>query len=176
MTSIDYRHWLLTWTTYGSWVPGDDRGSTSVTRSPDGILEKHNRVGPFSAPSNAALASFSHEMRKHPIVMLDHSMAELVEKQLQETASYRGWSILILAIMTTHIHLVLQVKDDPKPSKMLKDLKSYASRRLNRHDPTRSGRWWTDSGSARFLAEEANVTAAIAYVRNQPNSLLVRGG
>ncbi len=26
------RHWLLTWTTYGSWLPGDDRGSITSIR------------------------------------------------------------------------------------------------------------------------------------------------
>jgi hypothetical protein len=39
------RYWLLTWTTYGTWLPGDQRGS--VERS-------HNSVGtPWMRPNPA---------------------------------------------------------------------------------------------------------------------------
>lgn len=173
MRSLDYRHWMLTWTTYGSWIPGDARGSTSYTHSPGEIRKMNNRPGTMPAPSNKSLENYSHEIRKHPVVFLNRSMAEIVAEQLRETAEWRGWQLLIVSIMTTHIHLVLQVPGDPKPSQLLKDLKSYASRRLNQYDPNRSGRWWTDSGSARFLYDDSDIMSAFEYVRNQPNSLLV---
>lgn len=174
MSSNEFRHWFLTWTTYGSRMPGDARGSTGETRGNDGSIEFHNRIGTLPSPPNESIERHAHWIRKHPVVILDTRMANIVERQLFETAEFRCWMILILAIMPTHIHIVLQVPGDPSPSQLLKDLKSYASRRLNQHDPQRSGRWWTDSGSARFLAEEANVLRAIAYVRNQPNPLIVR--
>ncbi len=155
-------------------MPGDARGSTSDTRAKDGATEFHNRLGTLPAPPNQSFENQAHAARKHPIVFLDSHKASMVERQLFETAEFRGWKILIVAIMATHVHLVLKVSGDPPSSQMLKDLKSYASRRLNQNVPERSGRWWTDSGSARFLADEANVLRAIAYVRNQPNSHIVR--
>jgi len=174
MRSNECRHWLLTWTTYGSWMPGDERGSTSVTHSIEGAREFHNRVGTFPAAPNDAIQHYADSVRKHPVVILDRTMARLIDELFRETAAFRGWNIRILAIMATHIHVVVQVNGDPRPAQLLKDLKSYASRRLNRHFPDRIGRWWTDSGSARFLHEEANILRAIAYVRDQPNALIVR--
>lgn len=174
MRSLENRHWFLTWTTYGSWVPGDPRGSTSATHSLDRKIELHNRPGTLPAPPNEALERYAHEIRKHPVVILDRHMAAIIDEQLRDTAAWRGWKVLILAIMVTHVHVVIRVSGDPRPSQLLKDLKSYASRRLNRHEPRRCGRWWTDSGSARFLEDEIGLVNAIAYVRNQPNPLLVR--
>ena len=32
MFDPSHRYWLLTWTTYGTWLPGDDRGFVSPVR------------------------------------------------------------------------------------------------------------------------------------------------
>src|SRR5690349_21194983 len=36
------RVWHLTWTTYGTWLPGDERGFVSNVRDGDGPEVKHN--------------------------------------------------------------------------------------------------------------------------------------
>src|SRR3972149_2947780 len=44
---------LLTWTCYGTWLPGDPRGSTSHRRTPDGDwLPRENDFGMEPAPSD----------------------------------------------------------------------------------------------------------------------------
>jgi REP element-mobilizing transposase RayT len=94
--------------------------------------------------------------------------AEVVLRQFQETASIRGWTLLAAAVMANHAHLVVGVGGDPEPEGMLRSFKSYASRSLNaRWAKPPNGTWWTESGSKRKLASEANVCAAAQYVRDQ---------
>ena len=65
------RFWLLTWTTYGSWLPGDDRGSTGIIHDQSGQWLARNEIGePFVDPSNA-LRDFSREAMKGDEVRLN---------------------------------------------------------------------------------------------------------
>ncbi len=81
---------------------------------------------------------------------------------------------MAVAVMRNHIHMVLGVSGDPEPEHLKKDVKAYASRRMNRQFGRREeGTWWTTGGSVRKLANEESLAAAIEYVRNQENPLLV---
>jgi hypothetical protein len=55
--------------------------------------------------------------------------------------------------MNNHFHIVAGVLGDPDPHDLMRDFKSYASRRLNRNwAKPESGTWWTESGSVRKLS------------------------
>lgn len=44
------RYWLLTWTCYGQWLPGDARGFVGNVREEDGTQISHNVPGtPYDA-------------------------------------------------------------------------------------------------------------------------------
>jgi REP element-mobilizing transposase RayT len=101
-------------------------------------------------------------------------MAQPLLEQFQETEVYRGWRLFAVAIMANHCHLVVGVPGDPEPEVLLRDFKSYGSRRLNSRWPKpASGTWWTESGSRRKLATEEAVLAAIQYVVEQLYPLLI---
>jgi REP element-mobilizing transposase RayT len=168
------RVWLLTWTTYGTWLPGDERGFVSNVRDGDGPEIKHNTPGtPYDAKQRGLQIAAREQMLGQP-VWLTIEQAELLAAQFRETVAFRNWSLLALAIMANHVHLVVRVPDDPEPSTLLRDFKSYGSRRLNQRfgKPT-SGTWWTASGSRRKLPDERAVQAAIRYVQNQQRPLVV---
>jgi REP element-mobilizing transposase RayT len=46
-------------------------------------------------------------------VRIEKTQAEALIEQFQETASYRGWSLLAAAIMFNHVHWVVTVPGDP---------------------------------------------------------------
>jgi len=70
--------------------------------------------------------------------------------------------------MGNHVHLVVGVPEDPQPSSILGDFKSYASRALNQHiSESQARRWWTESGSKHKLPNQWAVLASIRYVVNQ---------
>ena len=169
-----HRCWLLTWRTYGTWLPGDARGFVDPMVTPAGERVIHNVPGTPTDPANAPLHDYARSVMKGEPVLLTPAHAGELFAQFRETAGYRGWEILAVAILTNHIHLVVRVEGDPEGSDLLRDFKSYASRRLNRiwAVPV-NGSWWSESGSRRVLKDEANVRLAIDYVAGQQGALLI---
>jgi len=175
------RAWLLTNTTYGSWLPGDPRGSVTSVRDqrPDdpasAVRIEHDIPGEPYEDELPGLELSARQQMSGPPIYLDRPQAEAVLAQFQETATYRGWSLRAVAIMFNHFHLVVRVPGDPKPGKVLADFKAYATRTLNRrYGRPPSETWWTEKGSKRKLKNADALAAAINYVLyRQPNPLVV---
>lgn len=168
------RYWLLTSTFYGNWLPGDKRGFVSKVSGEACGSVIHNIPGtPYDADL-PRLADFAAERLKCPPIRIVLEQAEALLEQFQETADYRQWLLLAVAVMSNHVHLVVGVEGDPEPSDILRDFKSYGSRALNRRWTTpASGTWWTESGSKRKLIGEAEVIAAVRYTQNQEFPLVI---
>ena len=174
------RHWLLTSTFYGNWLPGDARGFISRVRDdrpddPPAHTRKEHDVP--ATPYDADLPGLHHSaqqaLRGAPI-QIDSEQAQVLLKQFQETAAYRGWQLLAVAVMSNHVHWVVGVNGDPDPTKVLGDFKAYGSRVLSaRWGKPASDTWWTYGGSKRKLADEQAVRAAISYVHAQFQPLIV---
>jgi REP element-mobilizing transposase RayT len=172
--------WLLTNTTYGTWLPGDPRGSITSVRderpddSPSEVRFEHNLPGEEPEPSIPGLYRASLEQMKGPPIYLDLPKAELVLAQFQETAAYRGWLLRAAAIMRNHFHLVARAPDEVDPGKILADFKAYATRVLNRRCGVPSSKtWWTTRGSKRKLNTDDYFLTAIRYVLEKQESPLV---
>ena len=168
------RVWLLTWTTYGQWLPGDARGFVGDTRTPTWDKITHNAPGTPYDSDRPALAAYCRSIMKGPPLLLTADHAPPLLNQFRETANYRGWQLLAAAVMTNHVHLVVGVPGDPEPETLLQAFKAYASRRLNGlSGKPPGGTWWTESGSKRKLPDDRAEAAGIGYVKQQPFALLV---
>ena len=175
------RHWLLTTTFYGNWLPGDHRGFVSRVRDqreddPDTVVRLVHAIPgtPYDQDISGLRRSAIENLKCPPIrITLQH--AELLANQFQETASFRKWVIHALAIMVDHIHIVVEVPDDPDPEKILGDFKAWGSRPLNReYGKPPSGTWWTYGGSKRKLPDAEALRRASFYVLfKQPHPLVV---
>ena len=166
------RHWLITSTTYGTWLPGDVRGFVSPVRDGDGSLVLHNLPGTPYDVDEPMLKRHAEQKLAGDAIWLSRAHASALIPQFRETAGHRKWRLLSAAVMSNHFHVVVTVPGDPSPSRILQDFKAYASRRLN-SEWTRpvSETWWTESGSKRKLPDENAVMAAVRYVWNQPGWL-----
>jgi REP element-mobilizing transposase RayT len=173
-SSESMRWWLITSTTYGSWLPGDRRGFVSTVTDEAGNRVRHNLPGtPYDADM-PLLEKASRQLLKCPPIRLRLEQAEALRDQFFETAKVRGWRLLAIAIMSNHFHVVIGAGDATEPEKVFGDLKSYGSRALNnRWGKPASGTWWTTSGSKRRLKVEAAVVAAVRYVENQQFPLVI---
>ena len=174
MKGID-RYWLLTWTMYGQWLPGDPRGSVTRIEVPEqSHREELDEFGMPPSESMPALYESARKRLKCSPIYLTQSQADLLLPQFQETSDIRKWFLVAAAIMANHVHIVLGVPGDPNPEDLLRDLKAYASRTLNRSfgKPT-SGTWWTQSGSKRKLPDRVAIRNAIQYLRDQEYSLVI---
>lgn len=122
----------------------------------------------------SGLKNASQSRLKYPPIVLSLPQARILLQQFHETAAYRGWQNLAIAIMRTHVHLLVSVPGDPAPDKSLQDFKAYGSRALHAEwTKPASGTWWTESGSKRKKSSYAAVVNAVRYVANQDNPLEV---
>jgi REP element-mobilizing transposase RayT len=173
-------HWLLTSTTYGTWLPGDARGSvTSVrdyraTDSTTRVRVEHDQLGEaWEAPVPGLQRSAIAQM-KGEAVWLTVEQAQVLLEQFYESAKYRNWRLQAVAIMINHFHVVVASDSDVDPEKLLQTLKSYGSRRLSEQfGKPKSGTWWTKSGSRRKLKDEPAVAGAVNYVLHKQHHPLV---
>ncbi|MBD3674040.1 MAG: transposase [Planctomycetaceae bacterium] len=138
--------YFLTWTTYGSWLPGDERGwvgRTAAVRAPEMKVQQYSR-----------------SLQKQEKVVLNNAQRESVHQSIVESCERREWNILALNVRTNHVHLVIEAHESPH--KVMSTLKRWSSHALNDHSEG-SQKWWTKSGSRRILYRGQDVENAITY-------------
>lgn len=175
------RHWFFTNTTYGTWLPGNERGSVTSVRDRrvgelvEGSRREHDQIGTPWEGHIPGIYSSATGLLKCPPIFLTLAQAEILLVQFQETSEYRERTLHAISIMQNHWHMVVTVPGDPEPDRILTDFKAYGSRALNREygkPPSRT--WWTMRGSKRKLASETALANAINYaLYKQPNPLVV---
>ena len=149
-----FNHYLITFTTYGTWLHGDAKGS---------VDRNTNLPGTPPAPEHDDFVRYEKDQLKHEPITLDADQRRCVRDTVQEVCRHRGWRLDACNVRTNHVHIVVCAQDTPE--KILNDFKSYATRRLIEgglidHDKT----VWTRHGSTRYLKEDASVHAACRYV------------
>jgi REP element-mobilizing transposase RayT len=174
------RFWLLTWTTYGTWLPGDARGFVGRVhdaRHPSEATRvrfEHDAVGTAYDADLSGLERASRSRMKGDAIWLRIEQAQPLIEQFRQTAHHRRWELRAVAVLANHVHLVVGVPGDPDPADLLRDFKSYGSRVLSASGgKPASGTWWTQSGSRRKLPDDRAVRAAVEYVRTQRPSLAI---
>jgi len=108
-----------------------------------------------------------------PEYRLDERGRAVVIASIRETCTFRGWGLLAAHVRTDHVHVVVYAKANPES--VVRDLKVYASRRLNQVGP-RVEKRWTRRASTRWLQSRESVLAAVRYVvegQGAPMSLFV---
>ena len=166
--------WLLTWTTYGTWLPGDVRGFVTDLRGLDGVKVRHNSPGTDCDRDIPGLVRYSQTVMRGEPVYLSVEQAESAAAEFRQTAAFRSWDIEAVAIMRNHVHIVVSAHPDWHGTRVMSEFKSYASRAMNATFGKRtSGTWWTKSGSKPELLKPESLEAAIVYVRCQDYPLFL---
>ena len=155
-TDIPLAH-LITFRSYGTWLHGDDRGSTD---------RFHNSYRTPHIPTNERWNRYNQQRLKSEAVTLNATQRGSVEKAVRETCTIRKWKLHAISARTNHVHTVLSI-GGLKSSKALNALKANATREM-REDGNwnRSRSPWADKGSQRCLWNEQSVALAIDYVVN----------
>jgi REP element-mobilizing transposase RayT len=143
--------YFLTWTTYGTWLPGDERGWVDGTTH-----EMH------FTPSRRNEERARNAMTE-PAVALTPKQRDVVEGTIKDHCRIRGWELRAVNVRTNHVHVVVSLPDDP--DKALREFKAWGTRRLKIGDPERRS-WWTEGGSKRWLWTEEDLEQAVIYVRD----------
>ena len=157
---------FLTWTTYGTWLHGDERGwvesGTPGIRPPDPERREQRR----------------RQMTSEPVV-LTQAQRQAVEDTIRRHCEIRGWTLHAVNVRTNHIHVVLTALVSPETA--MERLKAWCSRRLSeledgpaqpagrpeKRNKNGRRRWWTEHGSTKWINDEPYLSNAIQYVNER---------
>ena len=161
---------FITWTSYGTWLPGDPRGYVSNTLREDGAFEskRNQRSTPYSRNDPTTFAA-ARRIQKHNTVWLNTAQALTTAEALKKAAQERNWFIIRAAIMANHIHTLTTNCPDDGPA-VRRIFKGVTSAELS-DKAGRPGRWWTRGGSNRYLHDQSAINAVECYIREQQGIL-----
>jgi REP element-mobilizing transposase RayT len=146
---------FITWTCYGTFLPGDERGWTKWHKGeqlPQPLLEAWCRDRMSESP-----------------VLLEPDQRAIVEQVVGEHCDVRHWSLHAVNCRSNHCHVVVTAPN--YDGEQVRDqLKAWGTRRLKEHQqrngvPGHSVRehWWTRKGSVRQVFDEESLEAAVLY-------------
>jgi len=139
---------FITWTTYGTWLPGDARGWRDTTLGP----QLHD-------PDREAAA---RAKMKFPEVRLRPHDRQTVEEACRLHCCHRTWCLHAVNARSNHVHVV--VSGNEKPESIRDQLKANCTSRLRRQpDPLICERIWTKKGDCEVLFTDEELWNAVAY-------------
>jgi hypothetical protein len=140
---------FITWPTYGTWLPGDERG----------WVEYHHG---WQMPS-PSLERLCRACMVEEQCLLTVEERSIVIEQVDETCSYRGWVHYASNCRSNHAHLVIGAAGT-LPEKIRKDIKAWCTRRLKERSRPARANWWAERGSIRYVWDEESLSKVIEYV------------
>jgi len=146
---------LLTWSCYGTWLWGDDRGSVDAN---------HNVWATPLLPKDAKRVTGLRRRMKQEPYRLSEAARQVVKETIEDHCLRRGWELLAVNVRSNHVHVVVQFAE-VAPEVMIGEWKAWSSRRLRRRGFAASAQpVWTKHGSTRYLWKERELAPAVRYV------------
>lgn len=160
----------ITWTTYGTWLPGDERGHVSNIILPTGgFIRADDTPGAPIPPGDEFTRNRARDLQKGDTVWLTSAQALCACEAIAAAAAKRNWKILRAAAMPNHLHNVVMSCPDDGPL-VRRILKGVSQAALNDF-AGRNQRWFTAGGSDRHKHGDEAVTNAVNYVARQAHQL-----
>lgn len=139
--------YFITWTTYGTWLPGDERGSWHR-----GLYQSANEL----FHQMAAMAM------KETAFTLSQEDRDIVEETVTRHCEIRSWKLHTVRARSNHVHVVVTAPGY-QPETVRDQFKAWCTRLLKLRHSGRD-RFWTEGGSRRWINHEDDLEAAITYV------------
>jgi REP element-mobilizing transposase RayT len=149
--------YFFTWTTFGTWLPGDDRGWFKRGVGP----QEPNPLGAFAA----ALCMTSDAL------VLSLAQRAVVEETIAAHCAIRRWELHAVNCRSNHVHAVVSASDC-KIEIPRQQFKSWCTRKLKEHQraqlriPKELIRedWWTERGWDEYIDDERGLQEVNGYV------------
>jgi hypothetical protein len=106
----------LIWTTYGTWLHGDERGWYEW-----GVGGHETGDAKRESAARARMAGTA--------VTLTDAQRHIVEETIRRHCDVRGWTLHAVAVMATHVHAV--VTSDRTTTETANQFKAWCSRKLS---------------------------------------------
>jgi REP element-mobilizing transposase RayT len=143
--AIAYFH---TWTTYGTWLPGDDRGwycRDYGTQDPNSEIHFASRL----------------RMTEHAVI-LNPSQRIIVEAVVAEHCRFRNWILHAVHCRSNHVHVAVSAGEIPIKHPR-EQFKAWCTRRLKVTFPTRQ-HWWTERGWDNYIDTDEELSEVVRYI------------
>jgi REP element-mobilizing transposase RayT len=149
--------YFITWTTYGTWLPGDVRGW--IKAGYNGIQQP-----------NVTLERRSRNRMAEDAIELTVPQRKLIEETIRDHCKIRGWLLHAVNARTNHVHVVVMANREP--DEVMNQFKAWCSRKLsdgadlNNQVAKKAGRrrWFTEDGDKTLIDNEEYLQSAIKYV------------
>jgi len=145
--------YMITWTTYGTWLQGDERGYV-----------KNGRIYPV----NKGLMRANKQLQSQNTVQLSKTQQKLVREAIVREAALHGQYIYTLSVQSNHVHIVAQYIPQPI-GKVVAYYKKAA--RIALKVAGHSGRLWTRGYDKRFCFDQTTLEQRIKYVRDHKKNI-----
>ena len=148
---------FYTWTTYGTWLPGDQRG-----------WFKRN-LGD-QAPNPLREFESTLRMAADAVTFNLHQRA-LVEKTIADHCELRNWTLHAVTCRTNHVHVAVAASDRAIEVPR-EQFKAWCTRRLKEYErllpaepesPIRDY-WWTERGWDEYIDDGGSLDRVMSYV------------
>jgi REP element-mobilizing transposase RayT len=145
----------ITFTTYGTRLHGDERGT---------VDDRRNIVGtPYIAP-DPVLRKHREALLRHEPTLLSPRMRLAANAAIIEVCEYRDWKLHALNVRSNHVHAAVSF-GEADPDKVIGDFKAYATRRMRREGlVSETQRIWTAKGSRRPIWDEDGLWRVVNYI------------
>ena len=147
--------YFITWTTYGTWLPGDERG----------WCKRGSRV--IETPAPALNEAARSALVKEPVI-LNLTQRSLVDAVIVKHCEIRQWVLHARNARSNHIHIVVSAAF-PGPE-VRAQIKAWCNRRLSEQagleGRSKNGlcRWFSERGDIEWIDDEEQLESAIYYV------------
>lgn len=142
---------FTTWTTYGTWLPGDPRGWYQRGRG----LKEPDAMRRLEAALLMTEAAFT----------LAPEQRRIVEKTVADHCRIRKWHLHAVNCRTNHVHAVVTSGRDIEEPR--EQFKAWCTRKLKEHNRTRSAplrdNWWTERGWDEYIDDEDGLFNVVTY-------------
>ncbi|MCP4889219.1 MAG: hypothetical protein GY904_21725 [Planctomycetaceae bacterium] len=147
---IGFNTYLITWTTYGTWVPGDQRGW------------RKGHLG--NQPPQPRLEAWCRKEMNEPAVLLNSRQRHAVESVCKKHANVRSWGLHAICARSNHVHVAITTNANPQ--KVRDQLKANATRALRElPDPIQNKKVWTRRGDVEAIRDEESLERVIIYIQ-----------
>ena len=141
--------YFITWTTYGTWLPGDVRGWRK--------MKQGNQI------PQPRLEEWCRERMKGDTVILSPKHRAKVEAVSREHAEVRCWKLHAINVRSNHVHIAVT---SDKPPKITRDQFKANGTRVLREDPDAitDEKIWTRGGDTEIIEGEYDLECVIEYI------------
>jgi REP element-mobilizing transposase RayT len=147
--------YFITFHTYGTWLPGDPRGTVDA---------QHRIFGtPYVSGRMEGRHASSAKHLTHPPIYLRPEERTVILRAVQEVCRHRGWDLYAVNVQSNHLHTVIRAEHTAE--RVMHNIKAWSTRRVVEAGLRERGvPMWVRHGSTRRLWRREAVNAACAYV------------